>query len=105
MVGSLVNLGRVIMEEGGEGRGDGYASCIRGRERERESWTWNIQCVYSSINLNSVMIHNPLFSTTIHALGIRTREECRHEDGGTLVNYLREIRFVMDDDSLDLLIL
>lgn len=75
------------------------------REGERESWAWNIQCMYSSINLNSVMIHNPLFSTTIHALGIRTREECRHKDGGTFVNYLREIRFVMDDDSLDLLIL
>lgn len=36
MVGSLVNLGRVIVEEGGEGTGDGYASCIRGRERGRE---------------------------------------------------------------------
>lgn len=105
MVGSLVNLGRVIVEEGGEGRGDGYASCIRGKERERENRGRGISSVCSSINLNSVMIHNPLFSTTIHALGIRTREECRHEDGGTLVNYLREIRFVMDDDSLDLLIL
>lgn len=77
------------------------------RQRERESWAYPVYvrvCVHRSI-LTSVMIHNPLFSTTIHALGIRTREECRREDGRTVVKYLREIRFVMDDDSLHLPIL
>lgn len=74
MVGSLVNLGRVIVEEGGEGRGDGRILYTRQRERgERESWAWNIQCVYSSINLNSVMIHNPLFSTTTHLVFERAK--------------------------------
>lgn len=51
MVGSLVNLGRVIVEEGGEGRGDGYASCIRGKERQRENRGRGISsvCIHRSI--------------------------------------------------------
>lgn len=103
MVGSLVNLGRVIVEEGGEGR---WIRILYTWQRKRERIVgveYPCVCVHRSILTKLHYDPQPPFFN--HALGIRTREECRHEDGRTVVNYLREIRFVMDDDSLDLLIL
>lgn len=78
---TVENYGRVARKFGTCDRGGGWRRerrwirilYTRQREGERESWAWNIQCMYSSINLNSVMIHNPLFSTTTHLVFERAK--------------------------------
>lgn len=112
---TVENYGRVARKFGTCDRGGGWrremdTHPIYVAEKERENRGRGISvrvrvrvCVHRSILTKLHYDPQPPFFN--HALGIRTREECRHEDGRTVVNYLREIRFVMDDDSLDLLIL